>query len=193
MAEALNLPVFKLFVAHVLVLSSLMVSAHDCAKKSSDVELRITPGELIQGVPATISFVFVNIANREVRIPPVSPCVGQYSGTIKLGFDFSPVTPQTAGKGAGCGGAGSHPPGILEQAASWKRLKPGESLTVSYKRVELFVFEEAPGAYEFWGEYQPPRLTTGEIAVLEDAGISFPCEPIRSTHLRFNRPGQGSK
>jgi len=189
MGASWKLHVRKFLVAHLLVLSALTVSAHDCAKKLSDVELRITPGELIKGVPETISFVFVNIADHEVRIPPVSPCIGQYSGTIKLRLDFSPVTPGTTGKGAGCGGAVSHPPGILEQAKSWKRLKPSESLTFSYKRADLFVFEEAPGAYEFWGEYQPPPLTTEQAAVLEHAGITFPCEPLRSTSLRFNRPG----
>jgi hypothetical protein len=189
MGASWKLNVRKFLVAHLLVLSALIVSAHDCEEKLSDVELRITPGELIKGVPETISFVFVNIADHEVRIPPVSPCIGQYSGTMKLRLDFSPVTPGTTGKGAGCGGAVSHPPGILEQAKSWKRLKPGESLTFSYKRADLFVFEEAPGAYEFWGEYQPPPLTTEQAAVLEHAGITFPCEPLRSTPLRFNRPG----
>jgi len=184
-----KLHVVKILVAQVLlVLSALIVSAHDCAKKPSDVELRITPGELIKGVPRTIGFVFLNVADHEVRIPPVSPCIGRYSGTIKLRLDFSSVTPQTTGKGAGCGGGVSHPPGILEQAKSWRRLKPGESFTVSYERAELFVFEEAPGAYELRGEFQPPQLTTEEIAVLDHAGISFPCQTLRSAHLQFNRP-----
>ena len=189
MAKFWNLQVCNLFAALALVLSSLIGSAHDCAKKQSDVDLLIRSGELTKGVPGTFSFVFVNNADHEVRIPPVSPCVGRYSGTVKLRVDFSPITPQTTGKGGGCGSGGSHPPGILEQAKSWKKLKPGESLTVSYKRTELFDYEEAPGAYEFWGEYQPPRLTTEEIAVLEHAGIAFLCEPLKSTHLRFNRPG----
>jgi hypothetical protein len=189
MAKFWNLQVCNLFAALALVLSSLIVSAHGCAKKLSDVDLLVRSGELTKGVPGTFSFVFVNNADHEVRIPPVSPCVGRYSGTVKLGVDFSPITPQTTGKGGGCGGGASHPPGILEQAKSWKKLKHGESLTISYKKTELFDFEEAPGAYEFWGEYQPPRLTAEEIAVLELAGIAFPCEPLKSTHVRFNRPG----
>jgi hypothetical protein len=184
-----KLPAGKIFVAHVLlVLFALGVSAHDCAKKPSDIELRITPGELVKGVPRTIGFVFLNITDHEERIPPLSPCIGQYSGTIQLRVDFSPVTPQTSGKGAGCGAGGSHPPGILEQAKSWRRLKPSESFAVSYERAELFDFEEAPGAYELWGEYRPPQLTTEEIAVLDHAGIAFPCRTLRSAHLQFNRP-----
>jgi hypothetical protein len=179
----------KVFVVSLLlVLCSLTVSADDCAEKRSDVELRITPGEPIKGVPASISFVFLNITDHEVRIPPVSPCIGRYSGTIRLRLEFSSATPPTTGKGGGCGGGPSHQPDILEQAKSWRKLKPDESLTVSYKRAELFVFEEAPGSYELWGEYFPPKLTAQELAILEHAGISFPCQTLRSAHLQFNRP-----
>ena len=87
-ATSRKLRVSKIFVTRVLlVLSALGVSAHECAKKPSDIELRITPGELVKGVPRTISFVFLNITDHEERIPPVSPCIGQYSGTIKLRLD----------------------------------------------------------------------------------------------------------
>src|SRR6266581_8455784 len=171
----------------LLVLSSPIVSAQTSARKQSNVELRIRPSQLINGVPDTISFVFVNITDHEVSIPPVSPCIGRYSGIVSLRLEFSPVGPRTAGKGGGCGGAVSHLAGILEEVKSWKRLQPGESLTVSYQRSELFVFEEAPGAYEFWGQYQPPHLTAEEMTALEHAGIDSPREPLCSTHLRFNR------
>jgi hypothetical protein len=184
-----KLHISKILVAPVLLaLCTLTVSAHDCAKKPPDLELRITPGELIHGVPGSISFVFLNITDHQVKIPPVSPCIGRYSGTIKLRLEFSPATPRTTGKGGGCGGGASDQPGILEQAESWRKLKPSESFTVSYKRAELLVFEEAPGTYELWGEYLPLQLTTEELAILEHAGISFPCQTLRSAHLRFNRP-----
>ena len=92
MAKFWNLQVCNLFAALALVLSSLIGSAHDCARKLSDVDLLIRSGELTKGVPGTFSFVFVNNADHEVRIPPVSPCVGRYSGTVKLRVDFSPIT-----------------------------------------------------------------------------------------------------
>jgi hypothetical protein len=189
MAAIWKLHVSKtLVVPMLLTLCSSSVSAQGRAKKPPDVELRIAPGELVQGVPGSISFVFLNTSDHEVRIPPVSPCVGRYSGTIKLRLEFSPATPPSPGKGGGCGAGLSHQPGILEQAKSWSKLKPDESFTVSYKRAELFVFEEAPGSYELWGEYFPPKLTAQELAVLEHADISFPCQTLRSAHLQFNRP-----
>ena len=49
----------------------------------------------------------------------------------------------------------------------------GGSFTVSYKRVALSVFEQAPGAYEFWGEYHPPKLTVEEMGLLQHADIDF--------------------
>lgn len=172
----------------LVVLYSLVLSAQTGAPAKAPIELHIKPGELINGVPDTFSFVFVNAGDRDVRIPLVSPCLGRHSGTVALRLEFSPVGPQGTGRGGGCAGWLDPPPGILEEVRSWKRLKPGESFAVSYKRFELSVFEQAPGAYEFWGEYQPPRLTTEEIGLLESAGIEFASEPLRSTPLRFNRP-----
>ena len=186
MTESWKRNVCHVTFVNLLVLCSLIVSAQTSAGKQSSVELRIRPSHVIKGVPDTISFVFVNIGDHELRIPPVSLCIGgRSSGTLRLRLEISPVP--TTGKGGGCGGEGSHLLGILEQAKSWKRLKPGESLTVSYKRIELFVFEQAPGAYELWGEYQPPPLTAADIAILEQAGVDFLREPLRSAHLRFDR------
>lgn len=178
-------------ILNMLLLSSFMVPAQVSARKQSNVELRIEPSELINGVPGTISFVFVNIADHEVRIPPVSPCIpaGRYAGAVKLGFGFAPLRPSTTGgKGGGCGGGASHPPDILEQAKSWRRLKPGASFIVSYKRTELFVYEQASGSYEFWGEYQPPTLTAEDITALEHSDIDFARKALSSPHLRFTRP-----
>lgn len=142
-----------------LILFSLIASAQTSPTKQSNIELRLRTGQLINGVPETISFVFVNIGDQEVRIPPVSPCIGgQYSGTLKSRLELSPVVPQGTGKGGGCGVGASHVLGILEQAKSWRRLQPRQWLIVSYKRNELFVFEQTPGAYDFWGEYEPPHL-----------------------------------
>lgn len=172
----------------LLVLCSLALSAQSGPPAKVPIELHVKPGDLVNGVPDTFSFVFVNAGDRDVRIPRISPCVGGRSGTVALRLEFSPVGPPGPGKGGGCGGSVDHPPGILEEVKSWKRLKPGESYTVSYKRVELSVFEQAPGSYEFWGEYQPPRLSAEENEILGRAGIDFASETLRSAPLRFNRP-----
>jgi len=110
---------------NVVVLLSLALSAQTGAPGTPVVELHIAPSELVNGVPDTITFVFVNAGDREVRIPPVSPCLGRHSGTVTLRFEFSPAGPQGVGKGGGCAGLLDHPPGILEEVKSWKRLKRG--------------------------------------------------------------------
>jgi hypothetical protein len=177
---------YNLTVVLVLVLFPCIVSAQTPSAKQS-IEFRLKPSQIINGVPERISFVFLNIGDHEVRIPVVSPCRASTTGVLILNLNFSPAVPQTSGKGGGCGGGTSHPPGILEQAKTWRRLKSGESLTLSYKRTELFVFEEAPGAYDFGGEYHPPKLTAEQVVALEDAGIDFAREPLASVHLRFKR------
>jgi hypothetical protein len=127
------------------------------------------------------------MGDHEVSIPPLSPCTGRFTGTLKLRLDFSPAGPRGGGEGGGCGGGGSHPPGILDQVKSWRILKPRQSLAVSYKRSELWVSEQAPGGYDFWGEYEPPQLTAEDIAALEHAGIDFLREPLTSV-LHLNPP-----
>lgn len=173
--------------AIVAAIFPMIVSGQIHSAKPHSIELRLRADQIVNGVPDTISFVFENVGDHEVRIPPLSPCVGQYSGTLKLRLAFSPFGPHGSGKGGGCGGGTSHPPTILDQVKSWKRLEPGQSLTVAYKRTDLFVFEQGAGDYDFSGEYDPPHLTEQDISTLEHAGIDFLHESLTSAHLRFNR------
>jgi hypothetical protein len=76
---------------------------------------------------------------------------------------------------------------VLEWAKSWQSLGPGESLSVSYSRRDLFNFQEDAEDYQFWGEYVPPKLTIDEISLLESAGINFPRVTLASAHLNFKR------
>lgn len=75
MTESWKRNVCHVTFVNLLVLCSLIVSAQTSAGKQSSAELRIRPSHLIKGVPDTISFVFVNIGDHELRIPPVSPCI----------------------------------------------------------------------------------------------------------------------
>src|SRR5271157_3503646 len=87
-----------------------------------DLELRLVPGDLVDGVPETFTFVLVNISGHDIRMPQPSQCTGG-NGTVRLYLDFTPLRPPVTGGGGGCGGGSSHPPEILEQAKSWKTLK----------------------------------------------------------------------
>jgi len=180
-----------LYISRVFNVSSVWLVVFFCPimaaqTHTANVELQLRASEMVNGVPELISFVFVNRGRYEVRVPPVSRCVGRYSGTLILHFTFLPAPPE--GVGGGCAGGLDHNPPILDQVKSWRRLGAGESFTATYKRTELFVSQQAPGDYDFWGEYQAPGLSAEEMNALEHAAITFLREPLTSPHLRFKRP-----
>jgi hypothetical protein len=156
--------------------------------RAQTVRLRIEGSDFRDGVPERISFVFVNLSDRSVRIPPLSPCNNRYSGHLTLMLKFSPVQPQTSGSGGGCGGGLYDGPSILEQALTWNVVPPHTSFTVTYRRTELFDNQHASGTYEFFGKYDPPLLTADEVLMLEKAGINFSREALTSEQLRYARP-----
>ena len=85
-------------------------------------------------------------------------------------------------------------PGILEQAKSWRILKPGESLIKTYKQSEFFVYKYTSKIQEltiFWGEYRPPALTNGDITALEASATPQKCTPPvplgKTTHTITSR------
>lgn len=170
----------------LIILYSAIMSAQN--QPAHTVVLVLRPGRTVNHVPDTFSFIFMNTGDHELRVPPLSPCIGQYSGRLRLRLEFSPIGSRGgSGTGGGCGGGVSHVPGILDQVKSWRSLGPGRSLAVTYARRELFVAEQRPGVYEFWGEYEPPRLSEAETSALGEAGIDFPSQPLTSAHLRFKR------
>jgi hypothetical protein len=155
-----------------------------------NLELRITPVELENGLLKGFSFVFVNVSDHKLRMPRPTQCIGG-NGTVSLRSRFKPLNPLRVPSG-GAGGCGSGlfggRPGLLEWVKSWKPIERGESFTVSYSRRELFNFQEDAGAYEFWGEYLPPQLTVQDVSVLESAGFDYPRVPLTSGHLVYSKP-----
>lgn len=166
----------------------LLCASTTSAGRAQAVKLRIEGSELRGGVPERISFIFVNLSDQSLRMPPVSPCSGHYSGHLTLMLEFSPAEQQTEGRGGGCGSGGFDFPSLVEQARAWKIIPPHQSFTVTYTRSELSSYQEAAGTYEFWGKYDPPQLTTQQLLALENAGIDFPREALVSERLRFTKP-----
>ncbi len=149
-----------------------------------NLELRLQPGQLINGIPESFTFVFVNISSDEIRMPLPSKCIGSDNGTLLLSIEFT--APGTSGFGGGCGG-GINGPKIPEKFKNWEILEPNKSLSISYSRQELFATQQAPGRYEFWAEYRPPEISADDQRALTEAGIDFPREQLVSRHLVFVR------
>ncbi len=154
----------------------------------ADVVLHLRGIEVSGGVPENFVFTFVNVGNRDVRLPPISPCRGRYTGLIRLKLRFSPLHMQsTLPPVVGCLSGSAHER-LIEQAKSWKLLRPGESLSLTFSRKQLFEFQNAPGEYEFWAEYDPPQISTEEESALQAADIEYPSRSLVSEHLRYKRP-----
>lgn len=150
-----------------------------------NLELRLQPGKLVNGIPESFTFVFVNISDHDVRMPQPSRCGTSTNGIVYLGVKLDPPPPLGMRGGCGEGYSGVGP--IRDQARNWKVLKPGESLKVSFTRTELFSNQQAPGTYEFWAIYTPPIIPAYDQQILTEEGIDFPRTHLVSPHLTFVR------
>lgn len=165
----------------------LMFSQDAKSQEIAKLELRLKPGKLVNGVPESFTFVFVNVGDHDIRMPQPSLCSDSVFGTLYLGLEVEP--PRTVG-GFGCGGSiggSGHQNTMLESAKNWKVLKPGESLKASFAGSKLFSTQQAPGRYDFWAEYNPPKISAEDRQTLTEAGIDFPRTHLVSSHLIFVR------
>ena len=107
--------VFFIVVVVLILVWPLSLSAQSTGrKKPPNVELHLSAGELVAGVPETFTFTFENVSDHEVRLPAMTPCIpGKYVARIKLNLDFTPLHPPLTGGGGGCGGGVSPQPNLL--------------------------------------------------------------------------------
>ncbi len=76
--------------------------------------------------------------------------------------------------------------GVLEEAAYWHTLLPGESLRLVRNRWATSS-EESPGTYKFRAYYVPPLINRPEQELLIKAGIDPPRSNTRSARFVFVR------
>ena len=168
----------------------LMFPQQGKSQKIPNLELRLQPGKLVNGVPESFTFVFVNISNHDVRMPQPSLCADGVFGWLYLGLELKPTTTEVGGFGCGGGIGGSgHVIAMRDQAKNWKILKPGESLKVSFPGIKLFSTkpQQVPGTYDFWATYTPPIIPAYDQQILTEEGIDFPRSHLVSPHLTFVR------
>jgi hypothetical protein len=92
-----------------------------------NLELRLRPGALVDGVPDSFTFEIVSISKHDVRVPqPTVDSGDSYSGFIWLRRQFKPLHPNAkSDTGFGCAADKVHWPSILERAHEWRLLRPG--------------------------------------------------------------------
>jgi hypothetical protein len=175
----------------VTVLSLLLIACFSSARaqdtaSAKNLKLTLEAGELRNGVPDKFIFIFRNVSDHDVRMPPVGPCSSDVNGWLRLQLDYKYLVDEQ-GSGGGCGGGAGDQPGILEIAKSWKTLSPGQSLRIKESRRDMFQNQDCAGKYDFWAEYTPPRFSAAEVESLTKAGIDFPHQELASEHLEFTR------
>lgn len=151
-----------------LALAAALLQSPLRSTAKSDIELSVIPQDVDHGLPRTISFLLINSARHDVRLPvPAIQCEDSFDGSILLTVQ-GPKPPE----GGGCASDMFGPqPTILERVATWKTLHPGETLIVSSSRDRFDYDDKQPGRYEFSAVYSAPSLKPDDRETLRRAGI----------------------
>ncbi len=173
----------------VLLLASSLASAQSASPiPPGNLELRLHPASIEDGIPQAFTFEIANRTNHDVRVPqPVVDCAGDYTGYIWLRMVFTPLHSRGSEIGYMCAADKVNWPPILKRVREWKVLRPGETVSQTVARAQLHYEGRQPGSYEFWAEYHPPAIEPEDQKALGKAGVDFPHGQLTSSHLTFTR------
>jgi hypothetical protein len=175
------------FVASLFVLAGV-ASAQNLSEMKPNLELRLTPGKLLNGVPVEFTFELVNVADHDVYVPkPRVDCVSSLDGYIWLELDFTPAKFNNSGSGFGCIEDQVGFPAILQRTRDWQLLHPGEMVRQSLRKHELHYDDKGAGTYEFWAEYHSPSINSQDQETLRKAGIDFPRQDLKTQLFVYKR------
>src|SRR3569832_66673 len=92
----------KIVVATVLFAASAAAARNNAAERAN-LELRLKPGKLLNGIPGRFSFELVNVSDHDLRVPdPKVDCNSALDGSVWLQLDFTPAKFNDTGSGFGC-------------------------------------------------------------------------------------------
>ena len=173
-------------IAGTLLLTPFLLAQGDSQKPVANLELRLLPGEMVNGVPQEFTFRLINVTRHNVRVPePTVECTDSYDGYLLLRVKFTPLHARGSETGGGCAGDRLNWPPILKRAQEWKLLPPGEAIEKTVPRAEMHYEIGQSGTYEFWAEYYPPALEPADQQALRERGIDFPLEKLTTLRLTF--------
>jgi hypothetical protein len=155
-------------------------------QSTHNLEFRLQPLRMEEGVPQAFDFRLVNKTDHDVRVPiPTVDCEDSFSGDILMRIHFTPLKPEPSDEGQGCAHDREQWPPIMDRITDWKIVHPGDALTLTADHEHLFYDGGRPGTYEFWAIYSPPSIDPSERKTLQESGIDFPHEKLRTYHLTF--------
>ena len=182
------------FILAVLLVSLTFTDAHPQQVPPREIELKLLPVDVTDGVPTGFTFVLTNVSNEDLRVPPPNiDCSNPTpQGTLWLQESWVPVSGDGMGKGMGIcdrGGVYPKPPVTIEALTrTWTMLRPGESLRVTASSKELHYDFGLPGTYTFFAKYIPPQLSPDEELLLSDSGIVIPRQTVTSPDQHYVKP-----
>lgn len=144
-------PMQNVLLALILTFD-LATAATAQSAPAPNLELRLRPGALVDGVPDAFTFEIV----------------------IWLRYEFKPLRSNAkSGNGFGCAADKVNWPSILERAHEWRLLRPGESVSQTLPQAKLHYESREPGTYDFWADYTPPTVGPEDQQALRNTGIDF--------------------
>lgn len=163
-----------------------MLSPQNLAVTKPNLELRLTPGKLLKGVPVEFTFELVNVSDHDVYVPkPKVDCISSIDGYIWLQLDFTPAKFSDTGSGFGCVEDQVGLPAILQRTKDWQLLHPGETVRQTLHQHELHYDDKGAGRYEFWAEYHPPTINSQDQDTLRRAGMDFARQDLKTKRLIY--------
>ncbi len=172
--------------------------------QNGNLEFRILPEAVLEGMPQSFSFLLRNKTDHEVRIPvPAFKCGDTFNGSIELNLRFTPKVPGSGSSvGSGCAGDRINWPPITQRITEWQVLPAGYALvlkidpkvivwkiapsvdtpglnsapehTVQRGLRSYWYDDKQPGIYEFWATYSLPFISDSDQTKLQQLGIDFP-------------------
>jgi hypothetical protein len=201
------------FQGLALVTALLAVAQGPDQQTTANLEFRLQPEAILQGVPLAFRFLLVNNTGRNVRVPvPSFNCEDAYGGSISLRLHFTPLVPEPF-TAFNCSGDGPFGVPITDRIKEWQIVAPGYALSLKVDRKHIawavvrrdgplpnaeehvvqpgmtpyFYDDSKPGTYEFWAIYTPPFVDTSDQRKLHEVGIDYPHAKLTTAHVTFVR------
>ncbi|MGA8743019.1 MAG: hypothetical protein WB561_17665 [Terracidiphilus sp.] len=180
-------------IAAVLVpaLSALGLAQPAAVKPESPVRLELTMEVATtndDGSPQALRFTLTNAGNVGVDLPMPAIDCDTSRGSIHVYSKIVAGMPGGFGSGHGCGGSeakGSM--GLIEEIKrSWYHLEPGEYLAFTGDGRRMIDKTGGLLTYEYWAEYEAPRVTDVARSQAAGAGRVIPAGKVSSPHLTFS-------
>lgn len=140
------------------------------------------------GSPQALRFTLTNDGNTPVVLPiPTIDCITG-NGRIYLHSKIASGNPNGGGFGHGCLSGGGHVgEKIVERVKKeWIELQPGEFLVFTGDGRTMLDKSDGLITYEYWAEYEPPKLSETESRQLQEAGYVVPADNVTSEHLTYS-------